>query len=87
MAIITDAFSKFARRMAASQGCPYIVIAETEEPIVGLSAHELQVRAELMIPSVLEGFTLAPADLELKYRDAVRQQIRPAGMVRSSVPT
>jgi hypothetical protein len=72
--------------MASTQGCPYIVIAETEEPIVGLNADELAQRAQMMMSSVIEGLTLAPAQLESKLRDVVREQIRPSGVVRSSVP-
>ena len=31
--VVTDMFSKFARRMSSTQGFPYVVIAETPNPM------------------------------------------------------
>ena len=39
--VVTDAFAKFARRMASTQGWPYVIIAETENPIRQLETEAL----------------------------------------------
>ena len=43
--IVTDTFSKFARRMSATQDFPYVVIAETPNPIRQLEHDALRARA------------------------------------------
>lgn len=82
--IATDTFARFGRRMAATQGCPYLVIAETPNPIRQLEARVLRVRAEAMLQTVVDGLTLPPAEIERRTKDIVRSQIRPEGVVRSS---
>jgi hypothetical protein len=84
--VATDTFTQFARRMAATQGCPYIIVAETPNPIRQLEPEALRARAEAMIGTVIEGLTLPPAEIERRMKDVVRQQIHPAGVVRSAVP-
>jgi hypothetical protein len=84
--VATDTFSRFGRRMAATQGCPYIVIAETPNPIRQLEETAIRKRAEAMIDTVIMGLTNAPADIEAKLKDAAREQIHPEGVVRSAVP-
>lgn len=84
--IVTDTFAQFGRRMAATQGCPYVTIAQTPNPIRQLEPEALRVRAEAMIATVIEGLTLSPAQIERKLKDRATQEIRPAGVVRSSVP-
>ena len=84
--IATDTFAKFARRLASTQGCPYIVIAETPNPIRQLEHDALHARAEAMLATVIDGLTLPPAEIERRSKDMVRQQLRPRGVVRSSVP-
>jgi hypothetical protein len=84
--IATDTFSKFARRLASTQGCPYIVIAETPNPIRQLEHAALRARAQAMLPVVIDGLTLAAAEIERRSRDTVQQQLRPRGVVRSSSP-
>jgi hypothetical protein len=84
--VATDTFTQFARRMAATQGCPYIIVAETPNPIRQLEPEVLRTRAEAMIGTVIEGLTLPPAEIERRMKDVVRQQIHPAGVVRSAVP-
>jgi hypothetical protein len=84
--IVTDTFAQFGRRMAATQGCPYVTIAQTPNPIRQLEPEALRIRAEAMIATVIEGLTLSPAQLERKLKDRATQEIRPAGVVRSSVP-
>lgn len=84
--VATDTFTQFARRMAATQGCPYIVVAETPNPIRQLEPEALRVRAAAMIGTVIEGLTLPPAEIERRMKDVVRQQIHPEGVVRSAVP-
>ena len=51
-----------------------------------LDAAALHVRAEGMIASVIDGLTLPPAEIERRLKDVVRREVRPAGLVRSSVP-
>ncbi len=82
--IATDTFARFGRRMAATQGCPYLVIAETPNPIRQLDADALRVRAEAMLPTVVDGLTLPPDEIERRMQDFARGQIRPEGVVRSS---
>ena len=53
--IVTDTFSRFGRRMSSTQGWPYVVIAETENPIRQLEPQALRRRAEAMIDTVIEG--------------------------------
>lgn len=82
--IATDTFAHFGRRMAATQGCPYLVIAETPNPIRQLDAGALRVRAEAMLPAILDGLTLPPAEIERRIKDIAHSQVRPKGVVRSS---
>ncbi len=84
--VATDTFTKFARRMASTQGCPYIVIAETPNPIRQLEPEVLRVRAEAMIATVIDGLTLPPAEIERRLKHSASQQIQPQGVVRSAVP-
>ena len=84
--IATDAFAKFGRRMASTQGHPCIVIAETPNPIRQLEPDALRARAEAMIATVIEGLTLPPAEIEARLKNAAGSGIRPDGVVRSAVP-
>jgi hypothetical protein len=84
--VTTDTFSRFARRMSATQGCPYVMIAETPNPIRQLDEGAIRRRAEAMIATVIEGLTLAPAEIEARLKDIAREQIHPQGVVRSAVP-
>lgn len=83
--VVTDTFSKFARRMSSTQGFPYVVIAETSNPIRQLDAAALRPRAEAMIQTVIDGLTLPGAELQARMHDVVKQ-IHPAGVARSTVP-
>lgn len=84
--IASDTFVKFARRMAATQGCPYMAIAETPNPIRDLSPEALRVRIEAMMPAIVEGLTLPPEEIERRLKITAHAQIHPQGVVRSSVP-
>jgi hypothetical protein len=84
--IATDTFSRFARRLASTQGSPYIVIAETPNPIRQLEHNALRERAQAMLQTVIDGLTLPAVEIERRTRDIARQQIRPDGVVRSSSP-
>jgi hypothetical protein len=84
--VVTDTFSKFARRMASTQGWPYVIIAETENPIRQLEPGALRVRAEAMIGAVIEGLTLPPAEIESRLKRVAKAEIHPEGVVRSAVP-
>ena len=81
--VATDTFTQFGRRMAATQGCPYVVIAETSNPVRGLDPASLRARAEAMLPTIVDGFTLPPAEIERRIKAAAQQQARP---VRASLP-
>lgn len=84
--IATDTFSRFGRRMASTQGCPYVTIAETPNPIRQLEEAALRVRAEAMIGTVIDGLTLPPAELERRLGGVAESQIHPAGVVRAATP-
>ena len=84
--ITTDTFTNFARRLAATQGFPYVVIAETPNPIRQLDEVTLQKRVEGMIDTIIEGLT-QPADVIRRRNQKIAdEQIRPAGVVRSALP-
>ena len=83
--VVTDMFSKFARRMSSTQGFPYVVIAETPNPIRQLDAAALRPRAEAMIQAVIDGLTLPPAELQARMQHRIRD-IHPPGVARSTVP-
>jgi len=84
--VVTDTFSKFARRMSSTQGWPYVIIAETENPIRQLEPEALRVRAEAMIGTIIEGLTLPPAEIESRLKKVARAEIHPEGVVRSALP-
>ena len=84
--VVTDTFAKFARRMASTQGWPYVIIAETENPIRQLEPEALRARAEAMIGTIIEGLTLPPAEIEARLKNVVRAEIHPEGVVRSATP-
>ena len=83
--VVTDAFSKFARRMSTTQGFPYVVIAETPNPIRQLEPEALRPRAEAMLQTVIDGLTLPPTEIQARMKDVVKQ-IHPQGVARSTVP-
>jgi hypothetical protein len=84
--ITTETFTNFARRMAATQGCPYVVIAETPNPIRQLEETVLRQRAEAMLETIIAGLTQPPAVIQRQLQERARQQIHPAGVVRAAVP-
>jgi hypothetical protein len=84
--IATDTFARFGRRMSATQGCPYVVIAETPNPIRQLEPDALRKRAEAMLQTVIDGLTLPPAEIQRRMRDVAREEIHPTGVVRSATP-
>ena len=84
--ITTDTFTQFGRRMASTQGCPYVVIAETSNPIRDLDPDQMLERANAMLPTIVEGLTLPATEIERRMKAIARSQIHPDGVVRSSVP-
>jgi hypothetical protein len=84
--IATDSFTRFARRMASTQGCPYAIIAETPNPIRQLDEAAIRARAEAMLDTIIDGLTLPPGEIERRLKDVARQEIHPEGVVRSAVP-
>ncbi len=84
--ITTDTFTNFARRLAATRGFPYVVIAETPNPIRQLQDDALQARAEGMLGTIIEGLTQPPEVIRERLQEIAPQQIRPAGVVRAALP-
>ena len=84
--IATETFTSFARRLAATQGCPYIVIAETPNPIRQLDETTLRQRAEAMIDTIIDGLTQPPTAIQRRLEEVASQQIRPPGVVRAALP-
>jgi hypothetical protein len=83
--IVTDMFSKFARRMSATQGFPYAIVAETPNPIRQLEPKALRPRAEAMLQTIIDGLTLPGPELEIRMKDVVKDVV-PQGVSRSAVP-
>ena len=83
--VVTDKFSTFARRMSSTQGFPYVVIAETPNPIRQLESDALRTRAEAMIQAVIDGLTLPPAELQARMQPLV-DEMHHHGVARSAVP-
>ena len=83
--IVTDTFAQFGRRIAATEGCPYVMIAETPNPIRQLDADAIRARVEAMMPSIVDGLTLPVGEIE-RRKSGAAGQIRPAGVVRASKP-
>ena len=81
--VTTNTFTQFGRRMATTQGCPFVAIAETPNPVRGLDPAALRARVEAMMPAIVDGLTLPPAELERRIRAAAKGQPRP---VRAAVP-
>ncbi len=81
--LATDTFVQFVRRMASTQGCPYVAIADTPNPVRGLDPEALRVRIEAMMPAVIAGLTLTPAELEARIKAQMKGQ---AQHVRASQP-
>jgi hypothetical protein len=84
--ITTHTFTNFARRLAATQGCPYVVIAETPNPIRQLDDTTLRQRAEAMIDTIIYGLTQPPEAIRRSLQDVVDRQIHPQGIVRAALP-
>ncbi len=84
--ITTDTFTNFARRLAATQGCPYVVIAETPNPIRQLDEATLRRRAEAMLETIVFGLTRPPAAIQRRLENIATRQIHPEGVVRAALP-
>jgi hypothetical protein len=84
--ITTDTFTRFGRRMSSTQGYPYIVIADTPNPIRQLDPETLLARVEAMLPVIVEGLTLPSTEIERRLKAVALKQIHPEGVVRSAVP-
>ena len=84
--IATHTFTNFARRLAATKGCPYIVIAETPNPIRQLDDVSLGDRAAAMLATIIDGRTQPADPIQRRNQEVAAQQIRPAGVVRAAQP-
>ena len=84
--IVTDTFAQFGRRISATEGCPYVMVAETPNPIRQLDDAAIRARVEAMMPSIVDGLTLSVGEIERRMKASAAGQARPAGIVRSSTP-
>ena len=84
--ITTHTFTSFARRLAATKGCSYVVIAETPNPIRQLEEAPLRQRAEAMLDTIIFGLTQSPAAIQRSVEKVAAAQIHPHGVVRAAVP-
>jgi hypothetical protein len=84
--IATNTFTNFARRIAATQGCPYVVIAETPNPIRQLDEATLRQRAEAMLDTIIFGLTQPPTTIQQRIAKIASEQIHPQGVVRAAMP-
>ena len=82
--IVTDTFAQFGRRISATEGCPYVMVAETPNPIRQLDDAAIRARVEAMMPSIVDGLTLSVGEIERRMKDS-SAGLRPTG-VRSSTP-
>jgi hypothetical protein len=84
--ITTNTFTNFARRLAATKGCPYVVIAETPNPIRQLEPAHLRQRAEAMLDTIIFGLTQSPTAIRGSIEKVAAAQIHPRGVVRAAMP-
>jgi len=84
--ITTHTFTNFARRLAATKGCPYVVIAETPNPIRQLEQVPLRQRAEAMLDTIIFGLTQSPTAIQRSIEKVAAAQIHPRGVVRAAMP-
>jgi len=84
--ITTHTFTNFARRLAATKGFPYVVIAETPNPIRQLEQAPLRQRAEVMLETIIFGLTQSPAAIQHSLENVATAQIHPQGVVRAALP-
>jgi len=84
--ITTHTFTNFARRLAATHGCPDVVAAETPNPIRQLDDVSLRERAEAMLDTIIYGLTQPPQAIQRHSREGAAKQIRPPGVVRAAQP-
>jgi hypothetical protein len=71
--------------MSSTQGFPYVIIAQTPNPIRQLEPEALRPRAEAMLQTVIDGLTLPGAELQARMKDVLKD-IQPQGVPRSAVP-
>ena len=84
--ITTNTFTNFARRLAATKGCPFVVIAETPNPIRQLEEGPLRQRAEAMLDTIIFGLTQSPTAIQRSTEKVAAAQIHPRGVVRAAMP-
>ena len=84
--ITTHTFTNFARRLAATKGFPYVVIAETPNPIRQLEQAPLRQRAQAMLDTIIFGLTQSPAAIQHSLEKVATAQIHPQGVVRAAMP-
>ena len=84
--ITTHTFTNFARRLAATHGCPDVVVAETPNPIRQLDDSSLRERAEAMLDTIIFGLTQPAQTIQRRNREVAGEQLRPAGVVRAAYP-
>ena len=86
MMISTDTFTNFGRRQASLKKLPYVVIAETPNPIRQLDEGTLRQRAEGMLDTIIWGLTAPAEAIQQHNQELASKTVRPAGIVRASYP-
>lgn len=84
--ISTHTFTNFGRRQASLKRSPYIVIAETPNPIRQLDEESIRERAEAMLDTIIWGLTSPAKVIHRHNQEIAARTIRPVGIARASHP-
>ena len=84
--VSTHTFTNFGRRQAALKRNPYVVIAETPNPIRQLDEETIRQRAEAMLDTVIWGLTAPARNIQEHNQEIAAKTLRPAGIIRASRP-
>ena len=84
--VSTDTFTNFGRRQASLKKQPYIVIADTPNPIRQLDESSIRLRAEAMLDTVIWGLTTPAQIIQEHNQELAARTVRPAGITRASHP-
>lgn len=84
--VATDTFTNFGRRQASLKKQPYVVIADTPNPIRQLDESSIRQRAEAMLDTVIWGLTTPAQIIQEHNQELAARTVRPAGITRASHP-
>jgi len=84
--VSTDTFTNFGRRQASLKKQPYVVIADTPNPIRQLDESSIGQRAEAMLDTVIWGLTTPAKIIQEHNQELAARTVRPAGITRASHP-